>query len=83
MISASGVVLKNSFSSEPFKISSFYYINSFPFPSISNAKRRDIFLDLVVVAEPLSDEDERVEHLLGKVGDGGVVLRARPAHLVS
>jgi hypothetical protein len=59
------------------------FMNSFPFPSISNAKRRDIFLDLVVVAEPLSDEDERVEHLLGEVRDGGVVLRARPAHLVS
>jgi hypothetical protein len=40
-------------------------------------------LDLVVVAEPLSDEDERVEHLLGEVGDGGVVLRAGSAHLVS
>ena len=37
---------------------------------------------LVVVAEPLCDEDERVEDLLREVGYGGVVLGAAPAHLI-
>jgi hypothetical protein len=37
---------------------------------------------LIVIAKPLGDEDEGVENILREVGDGGVILRASPAHFV-